>query len=82
MATSSLPPNAIAFPAAAPDAAPDAAPSGWATKQDWDRHRALIGQLYEKETLTKVMGFMAEQHGFRATFVSQIMTLNCILTKF
>ena len=66
MATPSEPPNIIEFPMAAPVVDQ----SGWATKQDWDKHRALIGQLYEKHKLFEVMDFMAKQHGFRATFVS------------
>ena len=77
MATTSGLPNIIGFPTAAPVVEQ----SGWATKQDWDKHRALIGQLYEKKKLSQVMDFMAKRHGFRATFVSRMITLTLIPTE-
>ncbi|KAL9071458.1 MAG: hypothetical protein Q9161_004175 [Pseudevernia consocians] len=46
---------------------PTASHSGWATKQDWTSHQALIGELYRTKTLAEVMDHMARQHGFRAT---------------
>lgn len=42
-------------------------PKGWAAKEAWTRHQALIRQLYEKKPLKEVMRHMADQHGFRAT---------------
>ena len=69
MATSSDPLNALRVVTAASGIHQ----TGWATKQDWARHRVLIGQLYEKGTLREVMDLMEKQHGLRATFVSQIL---------
>ena len=45
--------------------------SGWAAKEDWTRHQALIKQLYlyRKKSLKEVMRHMEGQHGFRATLV-------------
>ena len=56
-------------------ASPNEEQSGWATKKDWTRHQALIGQLYEKQPLKEVMYFMESQHGFKATFVAQTVFL-------
>ena len=43
--------------------------NGWATKEHWARHRAVIKQLYldEKKPLTEVMRLMESEHGFKAT---------------
>ncbi len=43
--------------------------NGWAAKEDWARHRALIKRLYldEKKPLTEVMRLMESEHGFKAT---------------
>ena len=51
--------------------APARKPSGWAAKEDWMRHQALIKQLYlyGKKPLKEVMRHMEGQHGFRATLV-------------
>ena len=46
-------------------------PSGYAAKEAWTRHHALIKKLYfhDKKQLTEVMRFMESEHGFRATLV-------------
>ena len=46
-------------------------PNGYAAKEAWTRHHALIKQLYfhDKKQLTEVMRFMESEHGFRATLV-------------
>lgn len=51
--------------------------NGWATKQDWARHQALIKQLYldEKKPLKEVMRLMRNQHDFKATLVLHAMLL-------
>ena len=51
--------------------APARKTSGWAAKESWTRHQALIKQLYlhEKKPLKEVMRHMEDQHGFRATSV-------------
>ncbi|KAM0802989.1 hypothetical protein BDR22DRAFT_961051 [Usnea florida] len=48
---------------------PNREPNGWAAKEAWARHRALIKQLYlcEKKPLKEVMRHMKDEHGFRAT---------------
>ena len=43
---------------------------GWATKEDWIRHRSTITQLYETKKLAEVMRTMESQYGFRATSVN------------
>ena len=55
----------------APITAPVTERSGWAARQVWARHQALIKQLYlyEKRPLAEVMRLMESQHGFRATLV-------------
>ena len=52
----------------------DRDPSGWAAKEDWARHQALIKQLYlyEKKPLKEVMRYMEDQYDFRATSVSML----------
>ena len=71
MASSSGSPCAVR----APIAAPNENKGGWATKEDWIKHQRLIGQLYEKQTLAKVMSYMASQHGFRATCVIETIQM-------
>ena len=34
---------------------PTISQSGWATKEDWIKHQALIGQLCRKQTRVEVM---------------------------
>ena len=55
--------------------APTREPNGWAAKEAWARHQALIKQLYlhEKKSLKKVMKYMEDQHGFKATLVSRVV---------
>ena len=50
---------------------PNRVPSGWAAKEAWARHRAVIKQLYlhEKKSLKEVMRHMKDKHGFTATLV-------------
>ena len=55
--------------------------SGWASKEDWVRHQTLISRLYGTQKLVEVMNFMASQHGFRATFVFQIVLMTLVLTN-
>lgn len=45
---------------------------GYATKDDWGKHKTLIKRLYvnENNTLARVMRVMENQHNFRATLVS------------
>ena len=59
----------------APMVAPVTNPNGWAAKQDWARHQALIKQLYldGKMPLAEVMSFMESQHGFKATSVFHVL---------
>ena len=54
-----------------PTAAPIARINGWAAKENWAKHQALIKQLYfhEKKPLAEVMRIMENQHGFKATLV-------------
>ena len=61
----------------APALAPVTRANGWATKQDWARHQALIKQLYlrEKRPLAEVMRFMESQHGFKATLVFHVVLI-------
>ena len=42
-------------------------PIGWASSEDWTRHRTLIIRLYEEYRLKKVMKIMEDDHGFKAT---------------
>lgn len=42
-------------------------PKGSISKQDWNKHRALITKLYAKQTLPEVMKFMETKCHFRAT---------------
>ena len=44
-------------------------PRGWATEDDWTRHRVLISELYGGNKLPKVMSIMESQQGFKATLV-------------
>ena len=60
-------------------AAPNANRSGWATKNDWTKHQALIGELYRGHLLAEVMKYMESHHGFRATFVTQFLILPVLL---
>ncbi len=41
----------------------------WAQREDWDKHRMVITDLYlnQGETLESVMQVMTEEYGFRAT---------------
>ena len=43
--------------------------TGWATKEEWTKHKADIKQLYvhEKKPLKEVKRLMESRHGFRAT---------------
>ena len=52
-------------------AAPIPKINGWAAKEDWAKHQALIKQLYfhEKKPLAEVMRLMENRHGFKATLV-------------
>ena len=45
--------------------------NGWAAKESWASHQALIKQLYlyEKKPLAEVIRLMESQHGFKATLV-------------
>ncbi|KAL9128044.1 MAG: hypothetical protein Q9175_007613 [Cornicularia normoerica] len=63
MATSIVSPNAVG----ATVATTYASQSGWATKEDWIRHQALIEHLYRKQTLAKTIDFMTSRYGFKAT---------------
>ncbi len=56
-----------------PTTAPVTKAHGWAAKESWARHQALIKQLYlcEKKPLAEVMRLMESQHGFKATLVHQ-----------
>lgn len=58
-----------------PTLAPVTNLNGWAAKQDWARHQALIKRLYlyEKKALGEVMRFMESQHGFKATSVLHVI---------
>lgn len=79
MASLLEPPDAVGNPMATPNANQ----SGWATKKDWIKHQALIGQLYKEQPLAEVMEFMESQHGFRATLVTQLLVvLVLLLTSF
>ncbi|KAK0513135.1 hypothetical protein JMJ35_004121 [Cladonia borealis] len=42
-------------------------PEGWASAQDWVKHRALITELYPKLMLKEIMDKMAFEHNFKAT---------------
>ena len=42
-------------------------PEAWASAQGWDKHRALITELYPKLMLKEIMEVMAIEHDFRAT---------------
>lgn len=42
-------------------------PKGWAAKDAWNAHRALISHLYANNTLPEVMRIMEAKHGFKAT---------------
>ena len=77
MATSSEPPDAVR----AQMVAQHENHGAWATKEDWIKHRRLIGQLYEKQPLKEVMGYMASQHEFRATCVTQTVLMVVDLTN-
>ena len=61
----------------APMVTPATKPNGWATKQHWARHQAIIKQLYsiEKKPLAEVMRLMEILHGFRATSVPHTILL-------
>ena len=50
-------------------------PNGWAAKEAWARHQALIRQLYlyEKKPLKKVMKYIEDQHSFKATLVIRVV---------
>ncbi len=42
-------------------------PEGWASAQGWEKHRALITELYPKLMLKEIMDVMTNEHNFRAT---------------
>ena len=48
-----------------------AALTRWATEQDWAENQELIGNLYAVAPLRKVMAFVEETHGIKATYISQ-----------
>ena len=77
MATSSGPPN----PTRTPTIEHNADQGGWATKDDWVKHQALIAQLYKKHVLAEVMDIMSGQHGFRATLVFPIVLMTLVATN-
>ena len=58
---------------AGPTIAPVTKAHGWAAKENWARHQALIKQLYlyEKKPLAEVMRLMESQHDFKATLAHQ-----------
>ena len=67
-----IPTNAILVPMVSETtlcsgAAATTNPEGWASAQGWDKHRALITELYPQLMLKEIMEVMALKHGFRAT---------------
>ena len=58
-------------PTTAPMGATVANSNGWAAKEAWEKHQAVIKQLYlhDRRPLEEVMRLMRDQHGFRATLV-------------
>jgi len=63
--------DASTSPAPAPppsSAPPDAAAARWARAADWDRHRAVITELYRDRgmRLDEVVHTMGREHGFHA----------------
>ena len=49
--------------------------NGWAAKESWASHQALIKQLYEKKPLAEVIRLMESQYGFKATLVHRAALL-------
>ncbi|KAL8782670.1 MAG: hypothetical protein Q9195_009600 [Heterodermia aff. obscurata] len=49
------------------DGIPGTQPVGWASSEDWTKHRALLTRLYEEFTLKKVKEIMEDDLGFKAT---------------
>ena len=51
------------------EALPESNTRGWATRQDWVRHRVTLEKLYENHQLAEIMAIMERQHKFKATSV-------------
>lgn len=68
-----MPTSNITNDAAVPVITQSDVSTGWATEDDWARHRALITELYGGNKLPKVMNIMESREGFKATLVDNSM---------
>lgn len=55
-------------------------PKGYATSQDWEKHRPLIENLYRYKQLWEIIQIMETEHGFRATSVIPTPLQSWLLT--
>jgi hypothetical protein len=46
----------------------------WATREDWERHKSTIAELYESMTLAQLKEHMELHHGLSATYVSSYLS--------
>lgn len=42
----------------------------WANREDWERHKSTIAELYESMTLAQLKEHMELHYGLSATYVS------------
>ena len=73
-----IPTSYVSNDVAAPVVTQSDTPKGWATEDDWTRHRALITELYGGNKLPKVMSTMESRKGFKATLVdNSTLLISC-----